>query len=70
MITYNIHSDELNIDLIESIKRSYPNKDIVIDIYQNEPLSIEADTITNPEIIKRINDIRNNKNIISPTISV
>lgn len=64
MTTYQLRSDELNYELIDSIKNTYKNKNIVIDVYQNEEIDLVLNEITNPEIIKRINDIKVNKNIV------
>jgi hypothetical protein len=61
LTTYQLRSDELNYELIDSIKNSYDNKNIIIDVYQNEDINFEVNEITNPEIIKRIKDINANK---------
>ncbi len=66
MTTYQLRSDELNYELIDLIKNTYHNKYIVIDVYQNEDIDLALNEITNPEIIKRINDIKVNKNIVTP----
>ncbi len=70
MTTYQLRSDELNYELIDSIKNTYKNKNIVIDVYQNEDIDLALNEITNPEIIKRINDIKVNKNIVTPELTI
>ncbi len=66
--TYQVSTNELSYDLIDAIKSLYKNKEIVIDVYQNEDLNLEVGEITNSEIIGRINDVNNNQKIITPNI--
>lgn len=70
MTTYQLRSDELNYEWIDLIKNTYHNKYIVIDVYQNEDIDLVLNEITNPEIIKRINDIKVNKNIVTPELTL
>jgi hypothetical protein len=68
--TYQISSEELDYNLINLIKSNFPNTDLFIDVYQAENIKLEIDEITNPEIIKRINDIKSNSNIVFPNIEI
>ena len=70
LTTYQLRSDELNYEFIDSIKNSYHNKNIIIDVYQNEDINFEVNEITNPEIIKRIKDINANRNIVTPELTL
>lgn len=69
MTTYQMNSNELNYDFIDEIKKKFRDKTIIIDVYQNDESDTEIDEITNPEIIRRIKDIEQNINIITPDIS-
>lgn len=66
--TFYVSSDEIDMELLEAIKGAYPKKNIIIDVYQSEEELIEATEISNPEIISRINDIEEGKNLIIPKL--
>jgi hypothetical protein len=68
--TYRISSKDLSSDIIENIKKAFPNKDIIIDVYQDEKIDIESVEIEDPEIISRINDIENGNNIVIPKLNI
>jgi hypothetical protein len=66
--TYQINSENLDVNLINMIKSNFPNQDVFIDVYNDDEIKMDFDTITNSEIIDRIIDIKANKNIIVPDI--
>ena len=68
--TYQINTSELDSKFIDSIKSYFPDKEILIDIYPISDFHLSSEEITNPEIISRIHDLRNNVNIIFPQISL
>jgi len=69
LTTYQMKSNDLDSKVIESIKSNFPNEDIVIDVYPASEFNSVINEITNPEIISRIKDIENNKNIVIPNLS-
>ena len=70
LTTYQLRSDELDINLINSIKANFPDQELFIDIYHSENLNLDIEEITNLKIIKRIEDIKSNKNIVFPNIKL
>lgn len=62
--TYQINSENLDVTLINMIKSNFPNQEVFIDVYNADEINTNYNTITNTEIIDRINDIKANKNII------
>jgi len=68
--TYQINSEELNINLIELIKSNFPNQELFIDVYPMEDIDLDINEITNPKIIERINDINSNKHIVFPNMNL
>ncbi len=69
MTTYQMNSNELNYDFIDEIKKKFRDKTIIIDVYQNDESDTKIEKITKPGIIRRIKDIEQNINIITPDIS-
>lgn len=55
--TYHISTDNLDSKIIEKIKRDFPGKDVIIDVYSSEKEDDNIPEITNPELISRIKDI-------------
>ncbi len=68
--TYQIKSSDLDSKIIESIKSNFPDEEIMIDVYPVIMPKQEISEITNPEIISRIKDIENKKNIVFPKIDL
>lgn len=62
--TYQVNSDDLDYNIVNLIKKSFPSEDIIIDVYQSENIKFEIDEISNQKIIKRIEDIKSNQNLI------
>lgn len=69
LTTYQIKSKELDLKLINSIKSNFPDEDIFIDVYPMTDINPDIQEITNPEIISRLKDIENNKNIVFQNIN-
>ena len=70
LTTYQIKSTDLDLKVINSIKSNFPDEDIIIDVYPMTDINSDIQEITNPDIIARLQDIENNKNIIFPNINV
>jgi hypothetical protein len=70
LTTYQIKSSELDFKVIDSIKSNFPDEELLIDVYPVTVLNNVISEITNPEIIDRINDIKNNKNILYPNLNI
>jgi hypothetical protein len=68
--TYQISSDELDLNLINLIKNNFPHQELFIDVYHAEDMKFEINEISNPKIIQRIEDIKLNKNLIFPNIQL
>jgi hypothetical protein len=59
--TFRLPADELDLDILKSIKRAFKGKDIEI-IISDTSESPKAD-----ELLKRIENLRNNKNVVQFT---
>jgi hypothetical protein len=68
--SFQINSDDLDGSLLEKIKSEFPNQEIIIDVYSTEKIDIGINEITNEEILRRINDIKDLKNLIFPKIDL
>ena len=59
--TFRLPADELDLDILKSIKRAFKGKDIEIII------SDTSESSKSDELLKRIENLRNNKNVMQFT---
>jgi antitoxin YefM len=65
--TYHINADELNFEVLEGIKNTFKNKNIQIVVFESDDISnFKNSNILSTEILNRIDDIENKKNLIVP----
>ncbi len=64
-ISYTIHSNDLDVSLLESIKSFFKNKELTISIKEkvNKTAYFEADELTNIKILKGLEELKLNKGI-------
>jgi hypothetical protein len=70
LTTFQINSSELDLNLLNLIKASFPNQELFIDVYPIENLVADIPEITNPKIIDRIKDVNENRNLIFPNLNL
>jgi hypothetical protein len=69
--TYHINADELNIEVFEGIKNTFKNKNIQIVVFESDDVpTFTSSNILSDEIIDRIDDIENKRNLIIPNQEV
>jgi antitoxin YefM len=68
--TYRLRADELSADLIQALKNTYHNRQIVItvDEAQDETEYLLSSPANREHLLRAVEDVRNNRNLVTMSL--